>query len=213
MIEKMCREAHFDRVGIFGGTFDPVHEGHLQVAEYAQRALRLDRLILVPAARPWMKEKDVVASGADRLRMLELTLRDRPAMEVSGVDLDREGLSYSVDTVGDIKTNLPASTELFFLAGADALIDFHKWREPERLLEQCTVVAIGRPGQDVTSLDRRMVCLAGPGIGLSGTEIRRRLALGLSVHGLVPKGVMQHIRNNRLYGLKRAGRKEGAYSD
>ena len=112
MIEKMCREAHFDRVGIFGGTFDPVHEGHLQVAEDAQRALRLDRLILVPAARPWMKEKDVVASGADRLRMLELTLRDRPAMEVSGVDLDREGLSYSVDTVGDIKTNLPASTEL-----------------------------------------------------------------------------------------------------
>ena len=202
MIENVGPEARSDRVGIFGGTFDPVHEGHMQVAEYAQRTLRLARLILVPAARPWMKEKDVVASGADRLRMLELTIQDRPAMEVSGVDLDREGLSYSVDTVGDIKTNLPTSTELFFLAGVDALIDFHKWREPERLLEQCTVVAIGRPGQDSTSLDRRMVCLAGPGIALSGTEIRGRLALGLSVQGLVPNGAMQHIRNNRLYGLK-----------
>ena len=201
----MGREAHSDRVGIFGGTFDPVHEGHMQVAEYAQRTRRLDRLIFVPAARPWMKVKDVVASETDRLRMLELTIQDRLAMEVSGVDLDREGLSYSVDTVGDIKTNLPTSTELFFLAGVDALIDFHKWREPERLLEQCTVVAIGRPGQDFTSLDRRMICLAGPEIALSGTEIRDRLASGLSVQGLVPNGAIQHIRNNGLYGLKHTG--------
>jgi len=190
------------RVGILGGTFDPVHEGHLAVADFVLHALSLARVILVPAARPWMKEGEVVASPKDRLQMLELAISGRPGLEVSTVDVERPGAAYSVDTVADLKSRLDPDTELFFIVGADAAAEMDRWRDPEHLLRECTVVAVGRPGCPLArqgGAARRVMHLDGPDVDVSATDVRARLASGRSADGLTPPAVLDYIREHGLY--------------
>jgi len=193
-------------VGILGGTFDPVHNGHLAIAEHVRRELELTEVLLVPAPRPWMKEGSVRASAEDRLAMIELAIKGRPGLRASRVDVDRPGQTYSIDTVGDLARQLGPGADLYFIVGADTLGEMAEWREPERIFRECTVVAAARrgyprpgqlpaahPGHDALFVD-------GPAVDVSASDIRRRVGRGQAIEGMVPRAVERFIREHGLYG-------------
>jgi len=195
--------------GVLGGTFDPIHNGHLAIAEEAAFKLRLKRVLFVPAGDPWLKEQTNVTAAAHRLEMLKLALADRPHFRVSTVDLQRPGPSYTDDTLADLMSQLGPEAEMYFILGIDALADFDRWRNPQRILQMCTLVAARRRGAlavDMTSLEqrlpgisRRLVLLDNRLVDISSTDIRRRVASGLTITGLVPPAVERYIREQRLY--------------
>ena len=135
-----------ERIGLLGGTFDPIHLGHLIVAEEARTRLSLDRLLLVPSRHPWRKAGREIAHEADRLAMVRLAVEGNPGFEVSMVDLDRAGPSYSVDTVSDVRATLSPEAELYFILGYDALMDLPHWHAPDELARITRLVTVIRPG-------------------------------------------------------------------
>ena len=197
------------RLGILGGTFDPVHLGHLIVAQEAAARLALDRVVFIPAGRPWLKAAAPLASGRHRLAMLRAAVRDNPAFEVSAVEVDRVGPSYTIDTLAGFQGEFGDDADLYFIVGADALADLPRWRSPERVLALCTMVAVARPGHPLRAPDGlerlypgagdRLVALGGPEIGISATEVRRRVAEGRPVHYWVPAAVERYIARHGLY--------------
>ena len=199
--------------GVLGGTFDPIHNGHLAIAEEAARKLGLKRVLFVPAGDPWLKDQANVTAAAHRLEMLKLALADKPHFEVSTVDLERPGPSYTEDTLADLTSQLGEDARMYFMLGIDALAEFELWRNPERILQMCTLVAVRRPGAlavDMTSLEqrlpgisRRLFVLDNQLIDISSTDIRRRVASGLSITSLVPAAVERYITEQRLYQVTR----------
>ncbi len=193
------------RIGVLGGTFDPVHNGHLAVAEDVLQQFRLAQVVLVPAARPWMKEGRVRASAQDRLAMVELAVAARAWLRVSRVDIDRPGLTYSFDTLADIRATVGEGAEIHFVVGADTLTEMARWRQPERIFGECTVVAVGRPGHGGPDglpeghPGRKAEFITGPGVDISASDIRRRVACGESIAGMVLPEVEQYIRDHGLY--------------
>lgn len=195
------------RIGILGGTFDPVHYGHLVAGEEALRALDLERVLFVPAARP--PHKGGVSPARHRLAMLRLAIADNPGFELSTVDLDRPGFSYTVDTITLLQRQLGNDAELHFILGEDALADLPTWHDPERLLAMCQLVAVNRPGYHSFSLrllerqlpgvERRVRSVRIPELHIWSTELRARVASGLSIRYLVPDPVLAYIRQHRLY--------------
>lgn len=200
-------------VGVLGGSFDPVHTGHLIIAEEARVRLGLERVLFVPAGVPYLKAGQVVASAPQRLRMVELAISANPAFKASAVDLERPGPTYTVDTLAALRPLLGQQAQIFFLVGWDILASLPVWREPEKLLELCHLVGIPRPGfprPDLEKLARampgtaqRILLLEGPCIGISSTEIRDRVARGLSIRYLVPEAVERYIVEQGLYGATR----------
>jgi len=196
------------RIGVLGGTFDPVHLGHLVVAEAAREAERLDTVLFVPAGRPWHRERAPHASAADRLAMVEAAIAGNPGFAVSRVDLDRAGPTYTVDTLEALLDQYPGA-RLTFLLGQDALAQFTSWREPGRLAELCEIVALPRPAAptvDVASLQSvipdaplRVRVLDTPLIGISATMIRARVRAGQSIRYLTPDPVVAYIAQHGLY--------------
>ncbi len=196
------------RIGVFGGTFDPIHLGHLIVAEVAREALGLDSVIFVPAGEPWHRGGAPAGAAAARLEMTRLATADNPHFSVSTVDLDRSGPTYTVETLRILQEQNPAA-RLVFLLGADALAQIGIWREPARIPELADVVALTRPGAppiDPASLEsvvpgavQKIGSLETPLIGISATEIRRRVKAGLSIHYLVVPAVERYIRERGLY--------------
>ncbi len=196
-------------IGLFGGTFDPIHVGHLIIAEEVRLKLALDEVLFVPTGQPWLKSERTVASGEHRLEMLKLAISSNPHFKVSTVELERPGASYSVDTVSALKDELGAEVQLYFIVGFDALGELPIWKEPSRLLDLCQVVGVSRPGYaelDWGSLERaipgvssRVIVVDVPQIDISSTQIRERVAKGLSIHHLVPEAVERYISKNRLY--------------
>ncbi|HLY65289.1 MAG TPA: nicotinate-nucleotide adenylyltransferase, partial [Chloroflexota bacterium] len=140
------------RIGILGGTFDPIHYGHLVAGEEVRCALGLERILFVPAARPPHKVDYKVSPAELRLEMVRLAIADNPAFEVSTVDVDRAGYSYTVDTVAMLQERLGPHAELFFILGEDALADLPTWHHPEKLLQMCQLIAVNRPGYHSFSL-------------------------------------------------------------
>src|SRR5947209_2996384 len=134
------------RVGVFGGTFDPIHIGHLAAAHDAADLLKLDRVQFVPNARPPHKQGAVVSEAADRLAIVRLAVEDNPRFEVSDIELKRPGLSYTLDTLRALSGTIGEDSDLVFLAGCDSLKQLHTWHQPERLLEEFKVVIMDRPG-------------------------------------------------------------------
>ncbi len=134
------------RAGVFGGTFDPIHLGHLAAARSIQTTLKLDKVIFVPAGQPWMKAGTPVSPVKDRVEMVRLAVARRKAFELSTIEADRPGPSYAVDTMDTLRRQLGSGSDLFFLLGSDALMDIAKWREPQRLIQLCQLVAFARPG-------------------------------------------------------------------
>lgn len=200
------------KIGILGGTFDPVHLGHLIIAEEAVASLGLDRVIFVPAGDPWMKAGIPISPGPNRLAMVLAAVAGNPAFHVSPVELDRNGPSYTVDTLEELQEDYGSQTELFFIIGADALKDFGQWRKPERVLELCTLAVVGRPAQEALDLSvleaiipgigNRVEMVYGVAISVSSTDIRERIAEDRSIRHLVPPAVESFIREHGLYKEK-----------
>jgi nicotinate-nucleotide adenylyltransferase len=204
------------RVGIFGGTFDPIHLGHLAVARSIQSSLGLDNVVFVPAGQPWLKADTPVSRVEDRVQMLRLALARRRALELSTLEADRPGPSYTVDTMETLQRQLGSSADLFFLLGSDALMDIAKWKEPQRLIQLCQLVAFARPGFGLPTMEALEVAVPGismrvvfaevPQVNIRATDIRRRIAEGRSIQRLVPRAVERYILEHGLYeaGSRRA---------
>lgn len=199
------------RLGIFGGSFDPVHYGHLLLAECCREACSLDEVWLVPAAVPPHKSDRELASGKHRLEMLELALAGNERLRPSSIEIDRGGVSYTVDTLAAIKVERP-ETDLFLLMGADSLRDLPTWREPQRICELATPVVVrrsGSPQPDLAVLKQflpreridqvRGLMVEMPIIELSSTDLRQRAATGRSLRYRTPRAVEKYIETQRLY--------------
>lgn len=186
------------RVGIFGGTFDPVHVGHLAIANAALESIPLDRVLFVPARRAPLKEHGPVAGEADRLAMLQLAVAGEPRFSVSRIELDREGPSYTVDTL----ERLAGADELFLILGGDALAALPRWKDPDRIATLATLVVAERPGAPERAGNARnasILAFDAPRLDISSRELRARAARGRSLRYLVPDPVWRHIEGRGLY--------------
>ena len=197
------------RMGIFGGTFDPVHYGHLLLAETCREQLKLDEVRFVPAATPPHKLHDQISDGHVRADMLSLAVSGYREFVVDRRELKRKGPSYTVDTLAEFAAEFPGA-ELYFLAGADSLRDFLSWREPDRILELATLVACNRPGlpklhdEQVAKwvgpeIADHVLTLQMPGTDISGSEIRERVREGRSLRFLMPRDVEVFVIEHGLY--------------
>ncbi len=197
------------RLGILGGTFDPVHVGHLALAEAARTAFGLDRVLFIPAAVPPHKPGGAVAAAEERLAMVRRAVDAAPYFAVSEVELERQGPSYTVDTLADLQQRHPGA-ELYFITGADEVLALDTWHDPQRLLQLARFIAATRPGFDLSRLAQmesrlgpvargRLLPLEWLELGLSSTDLRRLLSEGRSVRYLVPERVVEYIEERRLY--------------
>ena len=196
-------------VGVFGGTFDPIHLGHLAVAEEVRVRLRLARLLFVPAGQPWLKGDRSISPARHRVEMIRLAIANNPHFELATIEVDKPGPSYTVDTINSLCNQLGAATRLFFLLGSDTLFELPQWKEPWRLVQLCHLVAFTRPGSDLPSLSWLESAIPGisqhitfvevPQIDISATEIRRRGSQGGSIRYLVPEAVERYILEQGLY--------------
>ncbi len=182
------------KLGVFGGTFDPVHNGHLAIALAALESLGLDRVIFVPARRSPLKNAEPVASVADRLAMLERAIDGEPRFECSRIEIDRPEPSYSVDTL----EALAGSGTLFFILGADAVRDLGRWKDPDRVRELATLVVAARPGAQPPAQGLGLA-LDAPLVDVSAHELRALAARGRSLRYLVPDAVWRYIEEHGLY--------------
>ena len=188
-------EALKARVGVFGGTFDPVHVGHLAIALAALESVPLDRLVFVPARRSPLKDRDPMASVADRVTMLEAAIAGEPRFGLSRVELERDGVSYTVDTLEALRSQ----GELFLILGSDALADLARWRNPDRIRELATILVAARPGAPEPDPMHRARAFDAPRLDISSRELRSRAARGMSLRYLVPDAVWEHIKKRGLY--------------
>jgi nicotinate-nucleotide adenylyltransferase len=187
-----------ERIGVLGGTFDPIHLGHMVVASEVCAALALDRVILVPVHQQPFKDSMGHATPEQRLAMCRLAVEGDDRLEVSDVDIARGGLTYTVDTLADIAAQHP-DAELFFIAGADAVSRLSEWREPARLMKLATFVGVARQGHPVPALTPPHLVVQTPEVGVSSTEVRRRRRAGAPVRYLVPDAVAAYIAQHALY--------------
>ena len=196
------------RIGILGGTFDPVHDGHLKIAESALIGLALDKVIFIPAGRPWLKSDRAVTDADHRLEMVKRAIRDNPRFEVSDMEIERPGPTYTVDTLGELRLRLGAGAELYLILGMDSVREIGSWRRPERIFEMCEVVAVSRPGvpdvsiydlaSDFPSSSGRVRIVSGPMVDTSATAIRSRIG-GDSPPSDVSDSTLGYIREHGLY--------------
>jgi nicotinate-nucleotide adenylyltransferase len=191
-------------IGLFGGTFDPIHLAHLRLAEEAREEFRLERVLFLPAAIPPHKAGWKISPYQDRYEMTRLAIQGNPAFEVSDLEIERPGASYSVDTVKRMKERFP---DLAFLMGADQLLEIHTWKDPRELFDLCRVIVFDRPGFDLANLEQmgpevRALNYLKARTGLypvSSSDIRGRVRAGKSVRYLVPEAVHEYLRSHRLY--------------
>jgi len=186
------------RIGVFGGSFDPVHHGHLIVADEARRALALTEIRFVPAREQPFKEGRHRAGADDRLAMLRLALAGAPGFVVDARECRREGPSYTIDTVRELRSEFPGAA-LSLLVGADSARDFTKWREAPAILELATLVILTRPGAAAPPEGVRGTMLSVPAVDISATQVRDRVRAGESIRFLVPDAVARYIADRRLY--------------
>lgn len=186
------------RIGVLGGTFDPIHIGHLAAASEVFAVLSLDRLLIVPAARQPFKASDSAASSEHRLAMARLAVAEDPRLEVSSVDIDRGAPTYTIDTLTDLAADFPGA-EWCFITGADALARLGEWKDSERLRSMATFVGVTRPGYQIPSGLGDLALVEVPALGVSSTDVRRRVSLGLPIRYLVPDVVADYIGEHELY--------------
>ncbi len=195
------------RLGVAGGTFDPIHIGHLILAEAAREQLSLQRVLFLPAGQPWRKAERKITPGEHRLAMLRLAL-EGTGFELSSLEIDRVGPSYTSDTLEALAADNPGA-ELFFIGGYDALLDLPRWKNPQRILELATLAVAARRDREAVEPDAveallpgssaRVVALAMPVIEISASAIRQRVSQGRSIRFLVPERVAAYIQDQGLY--------------
>jgi nicotinate-nucleotide adenylyltransferase len=196
-------------IGVIGGTFDPVHLGHLAIAEESRRELNLAEVIFVPAGHPYFKAQGLISPARHRLNMLKLALAGRPEFRITLMEVRRPGPSYSIDTIAKMKKRLKADDEIFFILGWDSLLTLYRWQEPERLIRLCRIVAAPRPGypkpdirqleENLPGISERTVVMEKPLIDISATRVRERVQQGLPIDDLVPAPVAAYVREKGLY--------------
>ena len=196
------------RLGVFGGTFDPIHNGHVAIAVAAGERLALDEVLFIPAGQPRLKNTDVSAAPRHRLRMVELAAADNPLFAVSDIEVRRSGPTYTADTLELLKGER-GRCAVYLIAGTDALAKLDRWGRPQAIIERATIVGVPRPGHErldpapfekVTAGSAGLaITLEGPMTGISSTEIRERAREGLPIEHLVPGAVARYISDNRLY--------------
>jgi nicotinate-nucleotide adenylyltransferase len=195
-----------ERIGVLGGTFDPIHYGHLAIAEEARVVLGLERVLLVPAARQPLKRGAHVASPQQRIEMARLACAGNSALDVSPIEVERPGPSYTVNTLEQLRD--AGLGELHFILGADALADLHRWYDAPRIPELARLVVIARPGHrpnldavaaQLPGVRERITLIDGPGLAISSSELRSRIAAGRPIRYLTPEPVVEYIARNGLY--------------
>ena len=193
------------RIGIMGGTFDPIHNGHLVAASEVAYRFQLDQVVFVPTGQPWQKAGRDVTAAEHRYLMTMVATASNPRFTVSRVDIDREGPTYTIDTLRDLRELFP-DAELYFITGADSLASIMSWHDWEVMLEMANFVGVTRPGYE---LSKDMLPLGSqtgielieiPAMAISSTDCRKRAGEGEPVWYLVPDGVVQYIAKNNLYG-------------
>ncbi|UCH87685.1 MAG: nicotinate-nucleotide adenylyltransferase [Dehalococcoidia bacterium] len=197
------------RLGILGGTFDPPHVGHLILAEEARQALELEQVLFVPAGAPWRKAGRELSPREDRLAMVQLAVGDSLHFAVSILEIEREGPSYTAETLAALHQQLPADSEIFFIVGQDSLADLPNWRQPQRIISLARLAVAVRTDwasaqadaleKEVPGISQRLVWLDTPRIDISSTAVRDRVRQGLSIRDWVPPAVEEYIRQNKLY--------------
>jgi nicotinate-nucleotide adenylyltransferase len=203
------------RVGILGGTFDPVHYGHLVIAEEVREVLGLDRVLFVPAPRPPHKLDEEVAPVADRVAMVKLAIAGNPSFAISEIELDRDGPSYTADTLAELvdeAAHQGVARDLYFILSVEALASIGTWHEPARLLRLARLAVVPRPGAPLPSATQlatvlpggaeavdRVKCIETVPLAHSSSDVRARAASGRSIRYLVPPAVEAYIRDHRLY--------------
>jgi nicotinate-nucleotide adenylyltransferase len=196
-------------IGVLGGTFDPIHMGHLIIAEEVRARLDLAEVLFVPAGQPWLKANNIISPAEHRVEMVRLAITKEPSFKLSTMEIERAGPSYTVDTIAELSRQIGAGDKLFFILGWDNLIQLPRWHEPSRLVRLCCLVPlrrVGYPSPDLDSLEaavpglsQSIIMLDTPQIEISSSEIRDRVARGLSIHHLVPEPVERYIKEHRLY--------------
>ena len=195
------------RIGIMGGTFDPIHYGHLLMAEEARQAFALDQVVFVPNGRPAHKKSYLVSSSEDRFAMTLLATESNPYFTCSRIELDRPGPSYTIDTLRAYRALHSDLDALYFITGADAVLEILSWHEYDKLADECRFIAVTRPGFVLDRLEEMLDAdflhqisfLSIPGLEISSTDLRRRVREGRSVKYLTPEAVEGYIEQNGLY--------------
>ena len=197
------------KIGIMGGTFDPIHLGHLATAEAVRENFSLDEILFIPAARPPHKLGKKVSDEKHRLAMTILATQSNKFFRVSDMELKRTGLSYTLDTMNELQKNFGASAELFFIIGADSLADLNKWHAAKELVEKCHFIATTRPGADANfsavkkffgeAATEHIHRVTTPGLEISSTDLREKIRLGRSIKYLVPEAVEEYILREKIY--------------
>jgi len=196
-------------IGVLGGTFDPIHVGHLILAEEVRARLKLAEILFVPAGQPWLKVDSPISPAEHRVEMVRLAIAGKPQFALSTMEIERAGPTYTVDTIAELKARLGAGDELFFILGWDNLAELPQWRQPSRLIRMCRLVAVPRPGSPcpdlkaleavIPGLSQSVILLDEPKVDISASAIRNRVAQGLSIRHLVPESVDEYIRQHKLY--------------
>jgi len=194
-------------IGVLGGTFDPIHIGHLVVAEEARTKLGLSEVLFVPAGQPWLKQDRDITPAVHRVEMVRRAIADNPYFKLSTLEMDRPGPSYTVDTLTMLQTQLGSGASFFFILGRDTLAELPLWKEPQKVVQLCRLVVPPRLGsRDLKHLEKaipglldKVIQLDMPVIGISSSEIRQRIAQGLSIRYLVPAEVEKYIMEQSIY--------------
>ena len=197
------------KIGVLGGTFDPVHLGHIAMAEEAEKSLGLAEVIIVPAGQPMSKSTERITPADQRIEMLRLAAAGIPHLKVSSMEIERPGLSYTVDTIAALKKQYGDKVEIYFILGWDSLEQLADWREPKRIIEMCYLAAVPRPGwprpslealeKDIPGISKKVVFLDKPKLDISASAIREMEARGESIDRLVPGPVAGYIKKHKLY--------------
>jgi len=201
------------KLGIMGGTFDPIHTGHLIVAEMARQQFALDKVVFIPAGIPPHKTSKELTQSKDRFEMVRLAISDNPFFDVSKCEVDRDKVTYTVDTLSELKLTCPKNTEFSFIIGVDSLFEIKGWKNPAKLFALCNILVYGRAGfeEERASEEARLLrarfnagieFVKGPIIDISSTLIREMIMSDMSVKYIVPDVVEEYIRKNCLYGEK-----------
>ncbi|WP_245595493.1 nicotinate-nucleotide adenylyltransferase [Glycomyces tenuis] len=190
-------------MGIFGGTFDPPHLGHLVAASEAAMRCELDEVVFVPAGDPWQKNHRAITDAADRLAMTRLAVEPDPRFRVSTCDIDRPGHTYAIDTVADVRAEYGSQIDLYFIIGADSLENLRTWHRVDELCEAVKFIAVNRPGHSRREVDVsfgiEVEFVDAPGVAVSSSECRRRVADAEPIRYLVPDSVDGYIAEHGLY--------------
>jgi nicotinate-nucleotide adenylyltransferase len=190
------------RLGVMGGTFDPIHHGHLVAASEVRAAFNLDEVVFVPTGDPWQKADYAVSPAEDRYLMTVIATASNPRFSVSRIDIDRAGPTYTIDTLRELRDARGEKTELFFITGADALAQIMSWRDVEELVDLAHFIGVTRPGHTLVDPgfpEGSVSLIEVPAMAISSTDCRARVCAGLPIWYLVPDGVVQYISKRRLY--------------